>query len=244
MADFFKLLAGGARFNNKKYSSDFEPFHSRAETVDTDHEPTELNFFNPAKKLPALLVEAPALPLETEVNHVAIESTEQATQWRKQHHIRVYGEMVPFPFATFSELSTRYSFKSYLQKNLLEAEYKNPTPIQMQAAPVMIEGRELMACAPTGSGKTLAFLIGIMHYLKNPSKDGFRALIVTPTRELGQQIFRDFKKLSKNKPFKVLLLSKATNSAESVKSHDLLISTPLRLIEALDNNHIKLDKYI
>ena len=52
----------------------------------------------------------------------------------------------------------------------------------------LLQGREVLACAPTGSGKTAAFLLPILHCLKVPSKQGFRALILAPTRELMQQV--------------------------------------------------------
>ena len=102
-----------------------------------------------------------------------------------------------------------------------------------------------MACAPTGSGKTLAFLLGMIHNLKGPAKKGFRGLIITPTRELAQQIHRELKKLCQNKPFKVCILSKATNVSSasvsnSLKNYDILISTPLRLVTAIQEKSIEL----
>lgn len=53
----------------------------------------------------------------------------------------------------------------------------------------MLKGRDLMAMAPTGSGKTLAYIIPMLHDLKGPEKIGYRALIISPTRELAQQVF-------------------------------------------------------
>lgn len=53
----------------------------------------------------------------------------------------------------------------------------------------MLKGRDLMAMAPTGSGKTLAYIMPILHDLKGPEKIGYRALIISPTRELAQQVF-------------------------------------------------------
>jgi ATP-dependent RNA helicase DDX52/ROK1 len=118
----------------------------------------------------------------------AVETMEEANQWRKKNHIKVYGTDVPHPFKTFEELANRYSFKSYLRKNLTNSGFDAPTPIQMQSIPIMLHGRDVMACAPTGSGKTLSFLIPILHALKGPAKEGFRALIISPTRELAQQV--------------------------------------------------------
>jgi ATP-dependent RNA helicase DDX52/ROK1 len=54
--------------------------------------------------------------------------------------------------------------------------------------PIILKGRDLMACAPTGSGKTLAYLLPILHDLKTHEKVGYRALIIAPTRELAQQV--------------------------------------------------------
>jgi ATP-dependent RNA helicase DDX52/ROK1 len=58
----------------------------------------------------------------------------------------------------------------------------------MQSIPILLHGRELMAVAPTGSGKTLAFVLPILHDLGAPEKEGIRALIISPTRELANQV--------------------------------------------------------
>ena len=117
-----------------------------------------------------------------------ISTNEQASIWRKEHQIKVYGTDIPYPFRTFDELCSKFNLKPFLRKNLAASKYSDPTPIQMQAVPCVLYDREVLACAPTGSGKTLAFLLPILHKLKGPTKEGFRALIITPTRELGQQV--------------------------------------------------------
>ncbi|KAI9208868.1 P-loop containing nucleoside triphosphate hydrolase protein [Polychytrium aggregatum] len=172
---------------------------------------------------------------------------EEVNAFRKEHKIKVYGSDVPTPFRTFKELSVRFKFRRYLQQNLEDGQYNAPTPIQMQAIPIMCHGREVMACAPTGSGKTLAFILPILHDLKGPAKEGFRAVIVSPTRELAQQIYREMKKLAKGKPFKICVLSKATNAtndsiAAQLQNFDVLISTPMRLVNAIQSNSINLSK--
>ncbi|RKP22644.1 P-loop containing nucleoside triphosphate hydrolase protein, partial [Syncephalis pseudoplumigaleata] len=75
----------------------------------------------------------------------------------------------------------------FLLDNLRKLGFKQPTPVQMQCAPITLHGRELMACAPTGSGKTLSFVLPILQDLRHPKKVGCRALIISPTRELAQQ---------------------------------------------------------
>ncbi|KNC96605.1 RNA-dependent ATPase ROK1 [Spizellomyces punctatus DAOM BR117] len=118
----------------------------------------------------------------------------------------------------------------------------------MQSIPIMLHHREIMGCAPTGSGKTLAYVLPILHDLKGPAKEGIRAAIICPTRELATQIFREMKKLSKGKPFKICVLTKLSNSSDneqisaSFASFDILISTPLRLVHAIQHQGLKLDK--
>lgn len=65
-----------------------------------------------------------------------------------------------------------------------------------------------MACAPTGSGKTAAFLLPIIHHLNGPQKQGFRAIILSPTRELAKQTYRECLRLSENYGFRVHIISK------------------------------------
>lgn len=66
----------------------------------------------------------------------------------------------------------------------------------------------MLACAPTGSGKTAAFLVPIIQQLKEPQKQGFRALILCPTRELASQTQRECVRLSEGKNFRIHIISK------------------------------------
>lgn len=66
----------------------------------------------------------------------------------------------------------------------------------------------MLACAPTGSGKTAAFLVPILQQLKEPQKQGFRALILCPTRELASQTQRECVRLSEGKAFRIHIISK------------------------------------
>jgi ATP-dependent RNA helicase DDX52/ROK1 len=86
--------------------------------------------------------------------------------------------------------------------------WKEPTPIQMQAVPVLIQGRDLLATAPTGSGKTAAYLIPILSLLQSHQKTGVRALALAPTRELADQIYREANRLSQGRKLKISLLKK------------------------------------
>ncbi|XP_046687935.1 probable ATP-dependent RNA helicase DDX52 [Homalodisca vitripennis] len=116
---------------------------------------------------------------------------ERINRLRNVHRITAVGENPPPPVESFEQLHLEYKVSNIIIKNLVASGYETPTPIQMQAIPAMIQGRQILACAPTGSGKTLAFLVPILQSLASPKNSGFRALIVCPTRELAQQTFRE-----------------------------------------------------
>lgn len=104
----------------------------------------------------------------------------------------------------------------------------------MQAIPLLLDQRDLIACAPTGSGKTLAFLLPIINRLASPKKVGFRAIILAPTRELAKQIHRECIWLSEGSGLRIHLIrntglaSKKFSHTSSLK-YDILVTTPQRL---------------
>ncbi|KAI9590402.1 DExD-box helicase 52 [Glossina fuscipes fuscipes] len=151
---------------------------------------------------------------------------------RKENQITVLGKNIPPPFTTFEELHTTYNVSKNLVRNLMNCNYSQPTPIQMQAITIMLKGRSLMACAPTGSGKTIAFLTPIINDLKVPKKIGFRALILAPTRELAQQIYRECVRLCEKTSLKIYIIGKLNQSKpieSELRKFDILISTPNRV---------------
>ena len=81
-----------------------------------------------------------------------------------------------------------FSFNPLIQGGIDAAGYKNPTPIQAQAIPLVMNGSDLMGLAQTGTGKTAAFVLPILERLLNNHKPSVRALILAPTRELAEQI--------------------------------------------------------
>ncbi|NP_001116486.1 probable ATP-dependent RNA helicase DDX52 [Xenopus tropicalis] len=108
----------------------------------------------------------------------------------------------------------------------------------MQAIPIMLHGREILASAPTGSGKTMAFSIPILAHLQCPKNKGCRALIISPTRELANQTHRELVKLSDGIGFRIHVINKAAVAAKkfgpkSSKKIDILVTTPNRLIYLL-----------
>ncbi|XP_006983219.1 putative ATP-dependent RNA helicase DDX52 [Peromyscus maniculatus bairdii] len=163
---------------------------------------------------------------------------EKINFFRNKHKIHVQGTDLPDPIATFQQLDQEYKISSRLLQNILDAGFQVPTPIQMQAIPVMLHGRELLASAPTGSGKTLAFSIPILMQLRQPENKGFRALVISPTRELASQIHRELIKISEGTGFRIHMIHKAAIAAKkfgpkSSKKFDILVTTPNRLIYLL-----------
>jgi ATP-dependent RNA helicase RhlE len=97
------------------------------------------------------------------------------------------------------------SFNSLdLDKSLLRAlkelGFARPTPIQSEAIPPALEGRDVLACAMTGSGKTAAFLLPIIDRLMKKPRGVTRALVLVPTRELAAQVFEHLNELAVHTP--------------------------------------------
>jgi len=131
-----------------------------------------------------------------------------------------------------------------LLENLNSLGYQTPTPIQVESIPLLLKNQDLIAQAKTGSGKTLAFLIPLI--LKLDSQEHFpQALIITPTRELCEQIAGEANKLARyKKDIKVITLyggtSLRTQVASLEKGADILIGTPGRLLDHFSRETIHL----
>src|SRR5579863_8117154 len=81
-----------------------------------------------------------------------------------------------------------FGLDAELLRGVSDLGFTQPTPIQLDAIPPAMEGRDVVACAMTGSGKTAAFLLPILHQLRSRPRGTTRALVLTPTRELAAQI--------------------------------------------------------
>jgi len=125
----------------------------------------------------------------------------------------------------------------------LEAEgYETPTPIQAQAIPTVMQGRDLLGIAQTGTGKTAAFALPILHRLmENPRPrplKGARVLVLSPTRELATQIADSFKAYGRHMGVQVAVVFGGVGHRPQVQALarglDVLVATPGRLIDHLD----------
>jgi ATP-dependent RNA helicase DDX52/ROK1 len=169
-----------------------------------------------------------------------------ANAMRKRLNIRVRGAdgACPAPLRGFEELHERYKCGRRLLERVREANFKEPTPIQRQAVPILCSGSELLAIAPTGSGKTLAFLLPIIMKLRTHEEGGARALLLAPTKELAGQSARILRILSRGvSGLKSCLLTKATAGNDFSKV-DIVVATPMRLKTLLQHDKINLSKVL
>lgn len=133
-----------------------------------------------------------------------------------------------------------------LLKALADEGYTSPTPIQTQAIPVVLEGKDLLGCAQTGTGKTAAFSLPILQRLShNRSHTGISALILTPTRELAIQIGENFSAYEKYTSLKHTVIfggvSQMSQTQTLKKGVDILIATPGRLLDLINQGYISLN---
>lgn len=179
-----------------------------------------------------------------------LESEEDARVFRNLHKSKVTGDDIPIPIGSFQDMIGRFKIDKRVLSNLLDAEFVEPTPIQCEAIPITLTNRDLIACAPTGSGKTLAFLIPLLQQLvsQNVLKNhGIRGLIISPTNELAVQIFQQLEIISKGKGLNIAILSKQlagkiSNDVVKASKYDILVSTPLRLIDVVKLGKVDLSK--
>jgi ATP-dependent RNA helicase RhlE len=132
-----------------------------------------------------------------------------------------------------------------LLKAVRELGFVRPTPIQTEAIPPALAGRDLLACAQTGSGKTAAFLLPILHHLIDRPRRTTRALVLAPTRELAAQILEDHDALAVHTP--VLGAAVFGGVGMGPQEHafrsgvDVIIATPGRLLDHFRSRYVKLN---
>lgn len=134
-----------------------------------------------------------------------------------------------------------------LLRTLADLDYQTPTPVQSQAIPAVLKGRDLMAAAQTGTGKTAGFALPVLQRLtlEGPqvTSNSVRALVLTPTRELAEQVLQSFLTYGHHLP----LSSYAVYGGVSInpqmmklrKGVDVLVATPGRLLDLYRQNAVK-----
>jgi len=191
MADAFALLRTGTSFDKKQKGNALltENGHSIPKSKKAVDLPSELDFFGEGPKDPKSQ-DPPSVaprPFNASKRNITELDDTDIKQLRKRCRINVTGQDAPAPIASFEDI-LELKAPEYLLSNIADVGFSIPTPIQMQAIPILIGGRDLLACSPTGSGKTLAYLIPLLMRLDSHRSKGFRAVIIAPTRELAQQV--------------------------------------------------------
>ncbi|KAK9835243.1 hypothetical protein WJX81_008300 [Elliptochloris bilobata] len=165
MAEVFKALRTGTSFNKKRFGCDIAVFHSRL--TDSNGAAAQPDIGGGATSTAADVASesskrdsGAAAAVEPAVR--THDPLEEANVLRKQHRIRVLGADVPAPLEDFEELWGRKGLPKRLRRSVAACGFLDPTPIQRQAIPLLLAGREVLAVAPTGSGKTLAFLLPLV----------------------------------------------------------------------------------
>lgn len=144
----------------------------------------------------------------------------------------------------FSELG----LSAELLRALESLGYAEPTPVQQQAIPPVLAGRDILAGAQTGTGKTAGFALPILHRLQEEAATGdprgIRALILVPTRELAAQVAESLRSYGRDLPFRTQVIfggvSFNTQVSKLRKRSDIVVATPGRLLDHLNQGTIDL----
>lgn len=137
-----------------------------------------------------------------------------------------------------------------LLQAITEQGYEQPTPVQEQSIPIILQGQDILAGAQTGTGKTASFALPILQLLHNQERPAkphpVRALIVTPTRELAQQVYESFKIYGQHLPlFSDVIFGGVSIHAQIKRLQrgtDILVATPGRLLDLLNQKKVDLSQ--
>src|SRR5208282_2800485 len=139
---------------------------------------------------------------------------------------------------------TDLPLSSALQQRLAAAQFITPTPIQEQAIPYALEGKDVLATAQTGTGKTLAFLIPVIEMLQREPSQKARVLVLLPTRELAIQVNEEYDKLRGRELSKAALVIGGVSEKSQIQSvrsgSPMVIATPGRLQDFISRRLIDL----
>nr|XP_025974103.1 probable ATP-dependent RNA helicase DDX46 [Dromaius novaehollandiae] len=177
-----------------------------------------------------------------EVPELAKMTQEEVNVYRLElEGITVKGKGCPKPIKTWVQCGISMKILTALKKH----GYEKPTPIQTQAIPAIMNGRDLIGIAKTGSGKTIAFLLPMFRHIMDQRSleegEGPIAVIMTPTRELALQITKECKKFSKTLGLRVVCVYGGTGISEQIaelkRGAEIIVCTPGRMIDMLAANN-------
>jgi len=141
--------------------------------------------------------------------------------------------------------------RAELLRAVSEKGYSEPTPIQRQAIPIVLEGRDIMGGAQTGTGKTAGFTLPLLQRLMSSNKPekgrrAIRALVITPTRELAAQVSESVDTYGRHLPLKSTVVfggvSINPQKQKLIRGVDILVATPGRLLDHVSQNSVNLSK--
>ncbi|HET6361487.1 MAG TPA: DEAD/DEAH box helicase [Gemmatimonadota bacterium] len=135
---------------------------------------------------------------------------------------------------------------SRLLRTIEDLGFERPTPVQIEAIPPALDGRDILACAMTGSGKTAAFVLPILQRLLDEPRKGTRVLILTPTRELAAQVADHFAELAAHTNVRVATVfgGVGAGAQESAfrKGVEVIVGTPGRLLDHFQHDYARLSR--
>jgi len=138
----------------------------------------------------------------------------------------------------------QFSFDRRIAAGVKAVGYTTPTPIQLRAIPVVLQGRDMLGLAQTGTGKTAAFVLPMLHRLSQGQRGRVRGLIVAPTRELAEQIHQDIAKLGQNTGIRSVTIyggvSKGPQISALRRGAEIVVACPGRLLDHVDAGAIDL----
>lgn len=170
--------------------------------------------------------------------------------FREDYNITIKGGRIPDPIRSWKESGIPAEILEIIDK----VGYKDATPIQRQAIPIGLQNRDIIGVAETGSGKTLAFLIPLLMWIQSLPKidrmedadQGPYAIILAPTRELAQQIEEETNKFGQPLGIRTVVvvggLSREEQGFRLRMGCEIVIATPGRLIDVLENRYLVLNQ--
>lgn len=170
--------------------------------------------------------------------------------FREDYNITIKGGRIPDPIRNWKESGIPNEILEIVEK----VGYTDPTPIQRQAIPIGLQNRDIIGVAETGSGKTLAFLIPLLMWIQSLPKiervedadQGPYSIILAPTRELAQQIEEETNKFGQPLGIRTVVvvggLSREEQGFRLRMGCEIVIATPGRLIDVLENRYLVLNQ--